>query len=506
MSKTDNLSDFLTDIADALRAKKGTTEKIDAQNFSSEIESLSSTNGESTSGKYKIKIVDYNGTILDSADSNENDTYTLPTTLPSHDGLTFQEWSSPVEITNNQIVISDSDVIIGAVYTTTSGLSEFDIVLTKITGLSVTLLMGGVKDWGDGTSDTETSHTYSEYGEYTITCDGSITINSLCGVFGQGASRPNYFCVSARLANITSIPTDCFRYCYSLTTITMPFGVTSIGDTGFSSCHSLLNLVIPSSVTNIGVDAFYRCYSLVNLSIPSGITSIDSGAFSGCYSLTNITIPSSVTSIGSSALANCALLSSVTIPDGITSIGASMFYNCYSLARLSIPESIISIGNEAFSGCHSLTNIIIPSGVTSMGTGVFAGNRTLKNISMPNNMSSIESRTFNSCLSLTALTIPDGTTSIGELALYQCVSLSSITIPSSVINIAANAFKYCYSIMRYDFSQATTVPTLSATTAFDGINNIAKIIVPDALYDEWIAATNWSTYTDYIYKASEITD
>jgi hypothetical protein len=28
--------------------------------------------------------------------------------------------------------------------------------------------------------------------------------------------------------------------------------------------------------------------------------------------------------------------------------------------------------------------------------------------------------------------------------------------------------------------------------------------VPDSLYDEWIAATNWSTFADYIYKASEM--
>ena len=30
-----------------------------------------------------------------------------------------------------------------------------------------------------------------------------------------------------------------------------------------------------------------------------------------------------------------------------------------------------------------------------------------------------------------------------------------------------------------------------------------KIIVSDALYDEWIVATNWSTYKRYIVKESE---
>ena len=37
MSKQDNLHDFLVDIADEIRAKKGTTEKINAQKLSEEI-------------------------------------------------------------------------------------------------------------------------------------------------------------------------------------------------------------------------------------------------------------------------------------------------------------------------------------------------------------------------------------------------------------------------------------------------------------------------------------
>ena len=41
MSKADNLKDFLTDVADAIRAKKGTTDLINPQNFSAEIASLS---------------------------------------------------------------------------------------------------------------------------------------------------------------------------------------------------------------------------------------------------------------------------------------------------------------------------------------------------------------------------------------------------------------------------------------------------------------------------------
>lgn len=42
MAKNDNLGDLLTDIADAIRAKKGTSESINAQDFANEIASIKS--------------------------------------------------------------------------------------------------------------------------------------------------------------------------------------------------------------------------------------------------------------------------------------------------------------------------------------------------------------------------------------------------------------------------------------------------------------------------------
>lgn len=40
MAKNNNLKDFLLDLANAIRRKKGTTAKINPQNFSSEVESI----------------------------------------------------------------------------------------------------------------------------------------------------------------------------------------------------------------------------------------------------------------------------------------------------------------------------------------------------------------------------------------------------------------------------------------------------------------------------------
>lgn len=55
MAKTDNLSDFLFDVAEAIRAKKGITNTINPQNFSEEILSIeggSSGGGDATDLDY----------------------------------------------------------------------------------------------------------------------------------------------------------------------------------------------------------------------------------------------------------------------------------------------------------------------------------------------------------------------------------------------------------------------------------------------------------------------
>jgi hypothetical protein len=156
------------------------------------------------------------------------------------------------------------------------------------------------------------------------------------------------------------------------------------------------------------------------------------------------------------------------------------FQYCYSLNSVLIPESVTSIGHSAFSYCCSLANIVIPNGVTS-----------------------INSSAFKNCYSLTSVVIPSSITSIGYSAFQECYSLANIVIPESVTSISDSAFSYCTGIAFYDFSQCTSVPTLGGTSVFYAISSDCKIVVPDALYDEWKAATNWSTHASKMVKASE---
>ena len=165
--------------------------------------------------------------------------------------------------------------------------------------------------------------------------------------------------------------------------------------------------------------------------------------------------------------------------------------------------SNVAIGGQAFTSCYSLSSITIPNNITSLGIYAFNGCCSLSNIILPSSLTSLESNLFNGCYSLKNISIPNSITNIKGSCFYNCYSLSNLSISNKVTSITANAFNSCRGIKYYDFSTHTSVPSLANTSAFSNIPSDCKIIVPDNLYDTWIAATNWSTYASYIIKKTD---
>ena len=260
---------------------------------------------------------------------------------------------------------------------------------------------------------------------------------------------------------VTSIGGSAFRYCTSLTSVTIPDSVTSIGGWAFADCASLTSVTIPDGVTSIGEYTFSWCTSLTSATIPDSVTSIGEFAFHNCKSLTSMTIPRSVVSIGYDAFGWCESLTSVTILDGVRSIGNSAFTDCKSLTSVTIPNSVTSIGRGAFSSCASLTGIWVAEGnshYVSDASGVLFNKDKTTLVQCPG--------------AFAVYTIPGSVTSIGDDAFSGCASLTSVTIPDSVTSIGNYAFSCCGSLTDVYFTGTETAwNCITIGTANDALKN-----------------------------------
>ena len=470
-----NQSDLVS-VANAIRTKGGTSETlVFPDGFVSAVQAIQAGGGGAI--PKDVNFYDYDGTLLYSYTLEEAQALTALPDGPTHDGLVFDGWNYSLE----SVKSLTRPMNIGTMYSTDDGTTRIYIHLED--GRTSPMLgicpRGTVTvDWGDGTTPdilTGTSlttvqwtptHNYVSSGDYVIklTVDGKAQLYGSSGTdqyayilrYGSDSdSRNRVYQNSILKVEIGAgiyIGTYAFYYCYSLSSITIPYGGARIGNYAFYNCYSLSSITIPNGVARIGDNTFYNCSSLSSITIPNGVTSIGDNTFYNCSSLSSITIPNGVTSIGVSAFYHCSSLSSITIPNGVTSIGAGAFYNCYSLSSITIPNGVTSIGDNTFQYCYSLSSIIIPNGVTSIGNN-----------------------TFRSCYSLSSITIPDGVTSIGN-----------------------SAFHTCPGIAYYDFTALSAVPTLSNTSVFAKISADCEIRVSASLAEEWKAATNWTTYANYI--------
>lgn len=509
MAKNNNLTDFLTDVANAIREKKGTSDPINPQDFSAEIASIETGGGGESGGgggasAGAVNFRDYDGTILHSFSKDEFLALEALPELPTQSGLICQSWNW--SLADAQDYVQKYGMLeIGATYITDDGKTRLYISIPA-NGVTLPLYWyqskanGVIIDWGDGspttslstTSYINTTHTYANKGDYVISMqviDGTVLLGkgnkSYC-VLGDvnGAYADRVFAnmlTKVEIGERMSLGTYGLQYCRSLSTITISEAATSTSST-FQYCCNLRYVVLPRTFIKLNGNDFQYCNSLRNVSLPSAVTTISASSFGHCYSLQSINIPPSVTTIKSNT-----------------------FVECFSLSSVTIPQSCTTIETYAFSYCRSLRSVIIPDGTPTIGGYAFQYCSSLSSVEMPNSVTAIYTYAFYMCESLKSIRLSQGIATFDSYALAY-IGAAKIVMPSAVTSISANAFAYDRYTACFDFRASTAVPSLANTNAFAGILANTKIVVPDSLYDSWISASNWSTYASNIVKSSEYID
>ena len=319
--------------------------------------------------------------------------------------------------------------------------------------------------------------------------------------------------------DVTTIGYEAFRYCSSLTSVTIPNSVTLIEKGAFVGCSSLTSLYGKFAsadnrcwVVN-GVLEHFIPAGLTTYTIPDGVTEIGYVAFSGCSNLTSVTIPDGVTTIGVCAFRDCQSIASVTIPDNVTTIGDGVFLSCYNLTefkgkfaedngRILVVDGTLI----AFAPSCGAKEYTIPDSVTIIEMSAFRDCQSLTIVTIPESVTTIRNYAFYDCSSLTSVTIPDSATLIGDYAFKKCSSLTSVTIGNSVTSIGKGAFDVCGSLTSV-YCKPTTPPA-GGQYMFDQSASGRKIYVPYNSVDVYKSAEYWSRYASdivgYDFQTSEI--
>jgi hypothetical protein len=416
-----------------------------------------------STGDYLVRFFDIDGTILKEEYVDAGNSATAPST-PTYDStyLTFKEWNKTFSVINQ-----DTDV--GAIYDTIDGKTYLFLRITNVSGLQPTLQLNKSTtnlmtiNWGDATTNTTSTSgnvnitktaAYSAIGDYVVTIEdsGAYGVNTGGYILGNNVTYSSCLLIAYLGVNFTTISASSFRANTALRVISLNDNITTINLFTFTDTNGLLSINLPNS-----------------------ITTFNSGFSTG--------------------------LKTITIPLSITSLPSSVFSGCSSLVNAIIPSSINTLGNTAFANCFSLRKIDLSNITNLSGAGIFATASSLESVILNNSVTSIQSTLFQNCTVLNSVNIPTSVTSVAAQAFLNCNNLKELEFPSTLTSIATQAFQGCNSILEYTFL-STTPPTLASTSAFASIKSTCKIYVPDANVAAYQAATNWSTYANYIYPLS----
>ena len=310
-------------------------------------------------------------------------------------------------------------------------------------------------------------------------------------------------------AKVTNIDNFAFRFCESLSTLTLPQTVTNVGRYAFYGCKSLSELTLPANlehigsfaflgtgdlnlyltadampayldedwdhgirgyyvgVTNVTTDGDYKYATLTSgdvsiieylgsdteldlsvLDFGAPITAIGGSAFEG-KGIVRVILPETLTGIQAKAFAYNPL-EEITIPASVTFIGREAFtYTDIASLTFAKGSQIATIEQYAFEKTENLTEVTLPASLTAMGRGVFQ-------------QSGLISVTFEEGIALQK--IPQNA--------FAETKLTSIVLPDSVNYIDHNAFMEIPTLQSVTFGNAESISLQSNSFYHTGLTSL----------------------------------
>lgn len=317
--------------------------------------------------KWLVRFFDYRGKLIRAERVNTGEDATAPD-VQNTSVLQFAGW-------NNTFTNVQSDIDVGAIYTTITGETYLYITLTPETGKDVplnftnntTLLGTTTIQWGDGTPNSTSSiaygqeivHSYANFGSYVIkmSCVGgkyALGRDANIGVFGSVTGTYQDILTQVHFGdNIYAMLSSTFYNCRSLkvcvtTTDEMANSGDGWGVNIFRGCRGLQSFNIPqgTAITTVKNSMFRDCSALQVVTMGNNITQIDPNAFFGASSISKINIPRSLKTISANGINGLFGVTEYDFPSSLTTINAAGLINNYALCciifRSTTPPTLVA--------------------------------------------------------------------------------------------------------------------------------------------------------------------
>lgn len=279
---------------------------------------------------------------------------------------------------------------------------------------------------------------------------------------------------------------DCMLYAFTnLESVSMPNSVTSIGSRSFES-SALKRVVIPDSVQSVGYESFKYCSSLTDVTIGKGLTALSRSMFAFCTNLESIVIPDNILSIGppdyvctsngdwgstGDTFYYCEKLSNITFSENTYCIGKGAFYGtawygsqpdgivyagkvAYAVkgdlgranddGTLTFRDDTLGIAANAFYEQHFFSDVILSDNIKYIGDKAFYDTYKIKSIVFGNNLKVIGKEAFYYAFTYSSnsvdIVIPDGIEIIGDFAFLYNDSIKTVTIGKGDTLFGCRAF------------------------------------------------------------------